>query len=75
MSGLQRHRPVGSPEVRLWETLVFKNIPEGEEVEGYKETKELLATTISKYCDNITYEHALHQIKCAHHESPCNVKS
>jgi hypothetical protein len=55
---------------QLRETLVFKNIPEvrnGDET--YKDTKELLATTISEYCVDVSYDDALSQIKRAHRES------
>ena len=52
----------------LRETLVFKNIPEEEGENSYKETKELLATTINRHCPEITYEVALNQIKRAHRE-------
>ena len=56
---------------QLRETLVFKNIPEtpGVDKESYKDTKDLLATTISETCDGITKEFALSQIKRAHRES------
>ena len=53
---------------QLRETLVFKNIPEEGE-EDYKDTKELLATTISEHCDGVSYDFALSQIKRAHRES------
>ena len=55
---------------QLRETLVFKNIPEtaGRD-ESYKDTKDLLATTISETCDGISKEFALSQIKRAHRES------
>ena len=55
---------------QLRETLVFKNIPEvlnGEET--YNDTKELLATTISEHCVDVSYDDALSQIKRAHRES------
>ena len=55
---------------QLRETLVFKNIPEvrnGDET--YKDTKELLATTISEHCVDVSYDDALSQIKRAHRES------
>ena len=48
---------------QLRETLVFKNIPETGRDETYKETKELLATTISRICPDISYQDALSQIK------------
>ena len=55
---------------QLRETLVFKNIPEGPgEEESYKDTKELLATTISENVPDVSYDEALSQIKRAHRES------
>ena len=55
---------------QLRETLVFKNILEnGGGEETYKETKELLATTISEICPDVSYDESLRQIKRAHRES------
>ena len=55
---------------QLREALVFKNVPEGPgEEESYKDTKELLATTISENVPDVTYDEALSQIKRAHRES------
>ena len=55
---------------QLRETLIFKNIPEEPgATEDYKDTKELLAATISDNCDGISYDFALQQIKRAHRES------
>ena len=57
---------------QLRETLVFKNIPEEERDASYKETKELLATVISRNCPDFTYNDVLTQIKRAHRESKRN---
>ena len=50
------------------QTLVFKNILEEVEDESYKDTKELLGTTISTHCEDVSYEFALSQIKRGHRE-------
>ena len=53
---------------QLRETLIFKNIPEDGDEESYQQSKELIATTISTHCEDITYEYALSQVKRAHRE-------
>ena len=48
---------------QLRETLVFRNIPEGNDEHSYNDTKEVLVTVISSHCTDITFEEALRQIK------------
>ena len=57
---------------QLRETLVFKNIPEGQGEVSYDDTKELLATIISTHCTDVSYDIAFNEIKRAHRESKKN---
>ena len=59
---------------QLRETLVFRNIPEEEADESYKQTKELLARIISNNVSEISYQEAFGQIKRAHRERKRNAE-
>ena len=53
---------------QLRETLIFKNIPEELEKESWEDTKRLLATIISRFCDSIEYDDAYKSINRCHRE-------